>query len=108
VYRFRKFARQNKTALVTTTAGARVVLLAVAGLATSTVLITRERSQPMIRISSAGYATHLASGRMTCLCHLPCGLVYEDDSPRTLAEVLTALEQGLRKWFEEEGIEVDS
>jgi hypothetical protein len=35
------------------------------------------------------------------------GLVYEDDRPRTLAEAMAALE-GLRKWFEEEGIEVES
>jgi WD40 repeat protein/serine/threonine protein kinase len=43
VYRFRKFARRNKIALVTATAVALVVLLAVIGLATSTVLIGREQ-----------------------------------------------------------------
>jgi eukaryotic-like serine/threonine-protein kinase len=43
VYRFRKFARRNKMALVTATAVALVVLLAVAGLATSIVLIAREQ-----------------------------------------------------------------
>jgi hypothetical protein len=35
------------------------------------------------------------------------GVVYEDDGPRTLAEALAALEKGLRKWFAEEGIEVE-
>jgi WD40 repeat protein/serine/threonine protein kinase len=42
-YRFRKFARRNKVALVSGTAAGLVVLLAVAGLATSTVLIAREQ-----------------------------------------------------------------
>lgn len=36
------------------------------------------------------------------------GIVYEDDRPRTLAEALAALEKGLRKWFAEQGIEVES
>lgn len=35
------------------------------------------------------------------------GVVYEDDRPRTLAEALAALEKGLRRWFEEQGIEVE-
>jgi WD40 repeat protein/serine/threonine protein kinase len=43
LYRFRKFARRNKTAVVTATAVSLAVLLAVAGLATSTVLIAREQ-----------------------------------------------------------------
>jgi WD40 repeat protein/serine/threonine protein kinase len=43
LYRFRKFARRNKAALVTATAVGLAVLLAVAGLATSTVLIAREQ-----------------------------------------------------------------
>ena len=34
------------------------------------------------------------------------GLVFEDDRPRTLAEAMTALETGLRKWFKEVGIEI--
>jgi WD40 repeat protein/serine/threonine protein kinase len=40
-YRFRKFARRNKAALMTATAVASAVLLAVAGLAASTVLVWR-------------------------------------------------------------------
>jgi hypothetical protein len=40
-YRFRKFARRNKRAVVTATAVALVVVLAVVGLATSTLLIAR-------------------------------------------------------------------
>ena len=36
------------------------------------------------------------------------GLVYEDDRPRTLAEAMAVLDQGLRKWFEEQGIELES
>ena len=35
------------------------------------------------------------------------GLVFEDDKPRTLAEAMAALEIGLRKWFKEQGIEVE-
>lgn len=31
------------------------------------------------------------------------GLVFEDDRPYTLAEAMAALENGLRKWFEEQG-----
>lgn len=34
------------------------------------------------------------------------GLVFEDDRPDTLAEAMAALEKGLRKWFEEEGIDL--
>ena len=36
------------------------------------------------------------------------GLAFEDDRPRTLAEALAALEKGLRKWFEDEGIDLNS
>jgi len=43
VYRFGKFARRNKGALVTATAVGLAVMLAVAGLATSTLLIAREQ-----------------------------------------------------------------
>jgi hypothetical protein len=35
------------------------------------------------------------------------GLAFEDDRPDTLAEALAALEKGLAKWFEEQGIEVE-
>jgi hypothetical protein len=35
------------------------------------------------------------------------GLVFEDDKPDTLAEAMAALEKGLRKWFEEQGIELE-
>jgi WD40 repeat protein/serine/threonine protein kinase len=45
VYRFRKFATRNKTALVTASAAALVVLLGVAGLAASNILIMREKAQ---------------------------------------------------------------
>ena len=43
-YRFRKFARRNRRAVVTATAAALVVVLAVAGLATSTLLIARRQA----------------------------------------------------------------
>jgi WD40 repeat protein len=43
MYRFRKFALRNKVALVTATVVVLAALTAVAGLATSTVLITREQ-----------------------------------------------------------------
>jgi hypothetical protein len=35
------------------------------------------------------------------------GLAYEDDRPDTLAEAMAALEKGLSKWFDEQGIEVE-
>ena len=35
------------------------------------------------------------------------GAVFEDDRPRSLAEALASLEIGLRKWFKEQGIEVE-
>ena len=34
------------------------------------------------------------------------GVAFEDDRPDTLAEALAALEKGLRKWFEEQGIDL--
>ena len=43
MYRFRKFARRNKAALVMATLVGSAILIAVAGLAVSTVLITREQ-----------------------------------------------------------------
>ena len=52
VYRFRRFARRNKMALVTATAVALVVLLAVAGLATSTVVIAREQQATTIALQA--------------------------------------------------------
>jgi hypothetical protein len=36
------------------------------------------------------------------------GQVFEDDRPDTLAEALAALEKGLRKWFDEQGIALDN
>jgi hypothetical protein len=35
------------------------------------------------------------------------GLAFEDDKPDTLAEAMAALEKGLRKWFDEQGIDLD-
>ncbi len=35
------------------------------------------------------------------------GLVFEDDKADTLAEAMAALEKGLRKWFKDQGIELD-
>ena len=35
------------------------------------------------------------------------GLAFEDDKPDTLAEAVAALEKGLRKWFEEQGIDLE-
>jgi hypothetical protein len=34
------------------------------------------------------------------------GMVFEDDRSDTLAEALAALEKGLRKWFDEQGIDL--
>jgi hypothetical protein len=35
------------------------------------------------------------------------GLVFEDDRPDTLAEAMAALEKGLRKWYKEEGTDLE-
>lgn len=35
------------------------------------------------------------------------GLDFEDDRPDTLAEAMAALEAGLARWFEEQGVELD-
>ena len=35
------------------------------------------------------------------------GLAFEDDRPDTLAEAMAALENGLKKWFDEQGIKFD-
>jgi hypothetical protein len=34
-------------------------------------------------------------------------LAFEDDRPDTLAEAMAFLENGLRTWFDEQGIELD-
>lgn len=34
------------------------------------------------------------------------GLVFEDDTPRTLAEAMASLEIDLREWFKEQGIKL--
>ena len=34
------------------------------------------------------------------------GVAFEDDQPDTLAEAMAALDQGLTKWFKQQGIEV--
>ncbi len=34
-------------------------------------------------------------------------LAFEDDKPDTLAEAMASLEKGLRKWFEEQGVELE-
>src|SRR5262249_30566025 len=51
-YRFRKFSRRNKRAVVTATAVALAVVLAVVGLATSTLLITREQRATAIALQA--------------------------------------------------------
>jgi eukaryotic-like serine/threonine-protein kinase len=53
LYRFRKFARRNKPALVTATAAVLAVLTAVAGLATSNFLIAREQEETRIALRTA-------------------------------------------------------
>jgi hypothetical protein len=35
------------------------------------------------------------------------GVDFDDDAPETLAEALAALEVGLTRWFEEQGVELD-
>jgi hypothetical protein len=35
------------------------------------------------------------------------GLVFEDAKPDTLAEAMAALEKGLRKWFDEQEIDLE-
>ena len=36
------------------------------------------------------------------------GLVFEDDTPRSLAEAMAALETALTRWFQDEGIEIET
>jgi hypothetical protein len=36
------------------------------------------------------------------------GLAFEDDKPDTLAEALASLEQGIRRWYDEQGIDLDT
>lgn len=36
------------------------------------------------------------------------GMDFEDDKPDTLAEAMAALEKGLKKWFREQGVDLDS
>ena len=55
-YRFRKFARRNKPALVAATGATLVVVTAVAGLATSNFLITREQRETTKALNEAGQA----------------------------------------------------
>ena len=35
------------------------------------------------------------------------GLDFEDDRPETLAEAMAALEAGLARWFQEQGVEIE-
>jgi hypothetical protein len=35
------------------------------------------------------------------------GLAFEDDKPDTLAEAMASLEKGLKKWFDEQGIDLE-
>jgi hypothetical protein len=35
------------------------------------------------------------------------GMDFEDDRPNTLDEAMAVLEQGLARWFEEQGIDLD-
>jgi hypothetical protein len=35
------------------------------------------------------------------------GSVFEDNRPDTLAEAMAALEKGLRKWFKEQGADIE-
>jgi hypothetical protein len=35
------------------------------------------------------------------------GSVFEDNRPDTLAEAMAALEKGLRKWFNEQGVDIE-
>jgi serine/threonine protein kinase/tetratricopeptide (TPR) repeat protein len=52
-YRFRKFARRNKAALVTASVIGLAVLLAVVALAVSIVLISREKDQKVLALDTA-------------------------------------------------------
>ena len=35
------------------------------------------------------------------------GVVFDDDTPETLAEAMAVLEAGLARWFEEQGVGTD-
>jgi WD40 repeat protein/serine/threonine protein kinase len=97
-YRCWKFARRNKVALVAATVVAVGVLTAVAGLATSTVLITREQ-----RITAAAYAAETrATGELqhTANSHR-ITLAYRELAADNLGRTLRLLDDcpaELRNW----------
>jgi WD40 repeat protein/serine/threonine protein kinase len=97
-YRCRKFARRNRAALVTATVAALAVLTAVAGLATSTVLITREQRVTAKALAAETRATvdlqHTANSHRITLAYRELSA---DNLGRTL-QLLQDCPQDLRDW----------
>src|SRR5688572_7125433 len=97
-YRCWKFARRNKVALVAATVVAVGVLTAVAGLATSTVLITREQRVTAAALSAETRATadlqHTANSRRITLAYRELSA---DNLGRT-QQLLNDCPKALRDW----------
>ena len=104
-YRFRKFARRNKLALATATSAALAVVLAVAGLATSNLLIARKERETAIALDAETRAVdelkqtiererREAYFRRITLAH---GALSVDNLGRAL-ELLKECPEDLREW----------
>jgi DNA-binding beta-propeller fold protein YncE len=98
MYRFRKFALRNKVALVTATVVVLAALTAVAGLATSTVLITREQRVTAAALSAEtrakGDLQHTANFNRITLAYRELSA---DNLGRTL-QLLNDCPNDLRDW----------
>jgi eukaryotic-like serine/threonine-protein kinase len=97
-YRFRKFARRHKRALATVSAVAVVLLLAVAALATSTVLIVQEKRVTSIALQAEKKAKEDLRG--DSYFHR-IALAHRELSVNNLKRALQLLEdcpKDLRKW----------
>jgi WD40 repeat protein/serine/threonine protein kinase len=98
LYRFRKFARRNKVALVAATVVAAGVLTAVAGLATSTVLIAQEQSVTAGALAAEtrakGDLQHTANSHRITLAYRELSA---DNLGRTL-QLLNDCPKNLRDW----------
>jgi WD40 repeat protein len=97
-YRLRKFARRNKAALATATVAVLMVLTALAGLATSTVLITREQRATAAALSDAtqakGDLQHTANSHRITMAYRELSA---DNLGRTL-QLLDDCPANLRDW----------
>jgi len=97
-YRCRKFARRHKAALATATVALLVVLMAVAGLATSNILISKEQQATAAALSTATQARtdlqHTANSHRITMAYRELSA---DNLGRTL-QLLDDCPSALRDW----------